>query len=134
MAAWTILCYHNERGSDLFCREYAAQPTRVRAKFRTTLDVLRDQPMEGWCRENGFDLLAGKKHRRYRGLGKLRFKTPEAAFRPLGFFGPRRRTFTFLAWATERDGKFDPPGVLETSLRRMGSIIANPGLADVCDL
>ena len=135
MAAWTILCDHNERGRDLFCQAYAAQPTAARAKLRATLNVLRDQPdIQGWCRENGFDMLAGKKYRRYRQLGKLRIKTPDAAHRPLGFFGPGFRTFTLLTWATERDGDFAPPNVLETAFSRMQAVIANPGLADVCDL
>jgi hypothetical protein len=134
MAAWTVLCFHNERGRDLFCQDYAARTVRARAKFRATLDALRDQPIEGWCRENGFDLLSGKKYLRYRGLGKLRFKTADAAHRPLGFFGPTERTFTLLVWATERDGEFDPPNILDTALARMQRAIANPELANACDL
>jgi hypothetical protein len=134
MASWAILCYHNERGRDLFCEAYAAQPAVTRAKFRATLNVLDQPGIEGWCRENGFDLLTGKKYRRYRGLGKLRFKTPDAAHRPLGFFGPGSRTFTLLIWATERDGDFSPPNVLATALSRMQAVIADPRLADACDL
>jgi hypothetical protein len=134
MAVWVVLCFHNERGRDLFCQAYADQPTRARAKFRAILDVLRHQPVEGWSRENGFDLLTGKKYRRYHGLGKLRINTPDAAHRPLGFFGPRPRSFTLLVWATERDGEFDPPNVLETALLRMQRVLADPRLADVCDL
>jgi hypothetical protein len=134
MPAWTVLCFHNERGRDLFCEAYAGQPVRARAKFRAILDVLRDQPIEGWCRENGFDLLTGKKYRRYRGLGKLRINTSDAAHRPLGFFGPSLRCFTLLVWATERDGEFAPPNALETALMRMQRVLADPRLANVCDL
>ena len=133
--AWAILCFHNERGSDLFCREYEAQTAAARAHFRATLNGLRDQPtVQGWCRENGFDRLTGKRYRRYRGLGKLRFKTPDAAHRPLGFFGPGPRAFTLLIWETERDRRFYPPNVLETALDRMRAVQANPSLADECDL
>lgn len=135
MATWAIVCFHNERGRDLFCQEYEAKTAAARAKFRATINALRDQPTrEGWCRENGFDLLSGKKYRRYHGLGKLRFKTADAAHRPLGFFGPSPGMFTLLVWATERDGAFHPPEVLETALRRMRAVIANQGLANACDL
>lgn len=134
MARWTILCIHNERGRDLFCQGYAAQTAQARAKFRITIEILQEQPPHGWSRENGFDLLAGRKYQRYRDLGKLRVKTADAAHRPLGFFGPRPNTFTLLAWATERDGQFYPPSVLETALRRMQAVRANPELANACDL
>jgi hypothetical protein len=135
MAAWEVRCFHNERGRDLFCEAYAARTVAARANFRATLNGLRHQPnIEGWCRRNGFDLLTGKKYQRYRGLGKVRVKTADAAHRPLGFFGPGPAAFTLLAWATERDGEFDPPNILETALRRMQAVRANPGLADECDL
>ena len=135
MPTWAIMCFHNDRGKDLFCGEYEAQTAAARANFRATINVLRDQPtIEGWNRQNGFDRLTGNKYRQYRGLGKLRFKTAEAQHRPLGFFGPIPGAFTLLAWATERDGKFDPPDVLDTALRRMKRAIANPELANVCDL
>src|SRR5262245_5867795 len=112
MAEWEVLCFHNERGRDVFCLEYQQQMVRAKAKFRTTIETLRDQPRDRWTRENGFDLLTGKKYRQYRGLGKLRIQVPGAAHRPLGFFGPRPGTFTLLIWATERDGEFSPPNVL----------------------
>jgi hypothetical protein len=134
MPVWRIMCFHNDRGRDLFCEAYVRQTARARAKFRVTIEILSDQPaIEGWCRQNGFDLLAGKRYHRYHGLGKVRFKTPDAAHRPLGFFGPTQGTFTLLVWATERDGQFDPPNVLETALHRMREVENNPGLANECD-
>lgn len=135
MVRWVILCFRNDRGRHVFCDEYESQTVAARAKFRATVNVLRDQPtIEGWNRQNGFDRLTGKKYRPYRGLGKLRFKTAEAQHRPIGFFGPKTGTFVLLAWATERDGKFDPPNVLDTAFDRMQSVLKNPELADACDL
>lgn len=135
MAVWVIQCFHNDRGRDLFCEEYARKPARARAKFRTTLELLCDQPaIEGWCRENGFDFLTGKKYQRYRALGKVRVNAANAAHRPLGFFLPGTRIFVLLIWATERDGKFDPPNVLETALTRMHRVLELPELAHACDL
>jgi hypothetical protein len=102
--------------------------------LRATLNGLKDQEdIQGWCRPNGFDLLTGKKYAPYRGLGKLRFKA-EVQHRPLGFFGPERKTFTLLAWATERDGAFDPPTVLDTALKRMNLVLRNPDQAEAFDL
>jgi hypothetical protein len=116
MARRTIRCYGNER-RNLFYEEYSSQAAAVRAEFRATVNALRDQPRTGWCRPD-FDMLS----KQYRELGKLRFKAGNAQHRPLGFFGPGENDFTFLIWATERDGKFDPPGVRETALSRMQSI------------
>jgi hypothetical protein len=79
-------------------------------------------------------MLTGNKYRPYRGIGKLRFKTADAAHRPLGFFGPHQDCFTLLVWATERDGKFDPPNVLDKALSRMQAVLADHRLADECDL
>jgi hypothetical protein len=60
--------------------------------------------------------------KQYRELGKLRFKAGNAQHRPLGFFGPGVSEFTLLIWATERDGKYHPPGVRDTALERMNRI------------
>lgn len=130
MAIWVKKCFCNAQGDDLFEKEYRAQPVGARAEFRATLNGLRDQPtIEGWCRPNGFDRLAGK----YRELGKLRFKALNVQHRPLGFFGLGYKIFTLLVWATERDGKFDPPGVRDTALQRMKLVRENPARAHDLD-
>jgi len=135
MARWEIRCFQGDRGRPEFCDAYADQPARARAEFRATLNGLRDQPtVEGWSRANGFDLLNGKKYAKYRGIGKLRFQASGVQHRPLGFLGPRPGMFTLLIWATERDGEFHPPGVLDRALSRMNRVLRNPELADECDL
>jgi len=118
MAAWEVRCFCNARGDDLFDRDYTRQTFEVQAEFRATLNGLLAQvDITGWCRPNGFDRLRGRK---YRDLGKLRFRVENVQHRPLGFFGMQRRMFILLIWATERDGKFDPPNVRDTALQRMG--------------
>jgi hypothetical protein len=130
MAGWMIRCYCNESGIDLFEKEYREQSAAVRAEFRAVLNGLRAQPtMQGWNRPNGFDRLSGN----YRELGKLRFKVQNVQHRPLGFFGPSRMTYTLLIWATERDSKFNPPGVRDTALRRMGLVVKYPENSCECD-
>jgi hypothetical protein len=116
MARWLIRCYGNER-RNLFDEEYSRHDAKVRAEFRATLNGLRDQPRAGWSRPD-FDMLS----KQYRELGKLRFKAGNAQHRPLGFFGPGVSEFTLLIWATERDGKYHPPGVRYTALERMNRI------------
>lgn len=126
---WTIKGFCNDRRK-LFDEDYQSQQAAVRADFRTVLNGLRDQvAIEGWSRPNGFDRLKGK----YRELGKLRFKVKNVQHRPLGFFGPGAREFTLLIWATERDGKFDPPNVRDTALERMKQTIADPTRAQEFD-
>jgi hypothetical protein len=109
--------YGNDR-RPLFEDEYRAQTAAARAEFRSTWNGLKDRDREDWLRPAGFDMLPGK----FNKLGKLRFKASSAQHRPLGFFGPGPNEFTFVAWATERDGKFDPPGIREAALERMEAI------------
>ena len=130
MAYWTIKCYCNAQGRDLFDKEYTGQSAAVRAEFRATLNGLKDQPdITGWSRPNGFDRLSGK----YRELGKLRFKADRIQQRPLGFFGPEKNEFTLLVWATERDGDYHPPDVRETALKRMKEVLKEPTRAHECN-
>lgn len=131
MAEWAVRCVCNARGEDLFDGDYRRQTPEVRAEFRATLNGLLAQPdITGWSRPNGFDRLSGRK---YRALGKLRFKVRNVQHRPLGFFGPEQRTFTLLVWATERDWKYAPPGIRETALRRMADVQTNPERANECN-
>lgn len=130
MPLWVVRCFCDAHGGALFEREYDAQAVAVRAEFRATLNGLRYQPsIVGWSRPNGFDRLSGK----YRSLGKLRFKVLNVQHRPLGFFGPGQKTFTFLIWATERDRKYDPPNVCDTALRRMTLVREDPARAHEFD-
>jgi hypothetical protein len=117
MPRWALRGYGNGRRA-LFEEEYQAQTAMTRAEFRATWNGLRGQVRESWTRPAGFDMLSGK----YGELGKLRFKASNAQHRPLGFFGPGPNEFTFVAWATERDSKFDPPGIRDTALARMLAI------------
>jgi hypothetical protein len=130
MLGWAVKCFCSAGGADLFDRDYSRQRPAVRAEFRATLNgLLAQEDITGWCRPNGFDRLSGK----YRELGKLRFKVAGVQHRPLGFFGPGRKTFTLLIWATERDGKFDPPSVRDTALRRMVEVKQDLRRADECN-
>jgi hypothetical protein len=134
VAYWTIRSFRDDRGRDAFDEAYRQQSATVRAEFRAVLNGLKAQrEITGWARENGFDLISGKKWRKYRGLGKLRFKVDRVQHRPLGFFGPSRHEFTLLAWATEREGEFNPRGVLDLALRRMNQVIKQPERANECD-
>ena len=130
MPVWGIRFFRTAKGRSQFLEEYDRQPAAVRAEFRATMNGLRDQPtIAGWSRPNGFDRLSGE----YRELGKFRFKVRNVQYRPLGFFGPGQKEYTLLAWATERDDKFDPRGIRDTALRRRAMVLSDPGLADECD-
>ncbi len=123
-----IRSYWNHR-RPIFGTEYDGQAAKARAMFRATVNVLRDrETIEGWCRPD-FDRLGGP----FRDLGKLRFKADGTQHRPLGFFGPGLREFTFLVWATERDSEWRPPEVRETAMDRMRWVLADPTRAHELD-
>ncbi len=122
MPAWVIRCYGYDRRG-VFDNEYRGQSPAVRAELRAVLNLLRHQPsIEGWSRLNGFDRLGSE----YRQLGKLLFRVAGVQHRPLGFFGPGDKTFTLLAWATEKNWTLHPPGIRDTAVERMKATLAEP--------
>lgn len=128
MPIWVIRCFGNDRRA-IFEKEYREQTAQTRMEFRATLNALRDRETRAdWCRPD-FDMLSKK----YRDLGKLRFKASDVQHRPLGFFGPSSGMFTLLVWATERDREYAPPGIRDTALERMELVIADPTRAHEFD-
>jgi hypothetical protein len=61
------------------------------------------------------------------GISEIRFKSRKVQQRPLGYFGPGIKEFTFLLPATEKGGKFIPKNAVERAEDRKKIIEKNPG-------
>lgn len=113
-----LLAYRLHDGIDIVSAWYANQAgdSGLRAKLDARMIHLRQQPREGWKREP-YDTLSD-------GIGEIRFERKNIQYRPLGFFGhPNRYDFTFLLFATKKEGKsatrWEPANALVLAVQRM---------------
>ncbi len=113
-----LLAYCLDDGIDVVSAWYAyhAGDARLRAKLDARMTYLRQQPREGWKREP-YETLSD-------GIGEVRFEWKNIQYRPLGFFGyPQRYDFTFLSFATKKDGRrgtnWEPSNAFALAMQRM---------------
>lgn len=65
------------------------------------------------------------------GLIELRIRTSNAAYRPLGYYGPQRGEISLLIGASERGGAFVPADACRTAQQRRGLLEARERIT--CD-
>jgi hypothetical protein len=104
---------------------FVMQSEDVQAAFLVRMKDLQRRPGNGWDRPN-----VGQLRGKCKGLFEIVLKVNKVQHRPLGYFSGKME-FTFLAFATERDGKFNPPDVCKTAQNRK-SLIENEGR--VCEI
>jgi len=93
---------------------YEAQSEDVKAAFYARMEFLiqRDQ----WDRP-----YVGQLRAKCAGLFEIVLRVANVQHRPIGYFSGKRE-FTFLAFATERDGEFDPRDICKTAFNRKALI------------
>lgn len=107
---WNFRCFVDGHGNCKFEDAYREASAGVRAGLDNRLEYLRQQPAHDWGPPHS-KMLKGA----CRGLIEIRFLADKVQQRPLGFFGPRPKEFTFLFWATEKGGKFIPRNACKTA-------------------
>jgi hypothetical protein len=125
MRIWTLKGFVTEAGRDDVLDWYLTLPVTARAKFKTTMQNLVDQPRSMWSPPIVKPLTG------YPGIYEIRFRIRRVVYRPLGFFGPGPNEFTFLFPATERGNDFNPPNADEIALKRKNLILSNTERARV---
>lgn len=78
---------------------YDKQIEDVQIDFSLLLQSLRTRSQEEWRDMKRAKVLKGQ----FKSLTELRFETNRIPFRPIGFFGVGRKTFTILTVATKHD-------------------------------
>ena len=111
--------------SEWYALYSAAIHLPLRAKLDVRMNYLRDQPV--WP-DPLYHPLAGQE-----GLGAVRFKVKNVQYRPMGFFGPGNRTFTFVYFATEKGDKYLPKNCFEEAKARMKHVKKSPSAAVLID-
>jgi hypothetical protein len=117
--AWNIKGFTVSAGNQktIVSEWYDSQTEDVQAAFLVRMEFLIQRPR--WDRP-----FVGQLRRDCAGLFEIIFKVANVQHRPIGYFSGQRE-FTFLAFATERDGKFDPKNICDTAFKRKALIEAN---------
>lgn len=114
--AWTWKSYVLPNDELLVKEWYEEVGAFVWQDFKTLLKYLDGQPPANWVRP-----YTGKLHEDCKGLVELRFDFGNVEYRPIGYYSGKME-FTIVFFATERDGKFDPPTSCEIAQRRRDEI------------
>jgi hypothetical protein len=120
MPLWTLKSFTSPGGDTIVGEWFAEQAEEVQAAFIARMKFLRALPADGWDRPYVGQLRRGE----CKGLFEIVLKVNKVQYRPIGYFSGRGE-FTFLAFATERDGKFDPIDVCATAKKRLEVISQN---------
>lgn len=67
------------------------------------------------------------------GIIEIRFKDRKVQQRPLGYFGPNTKEFTFLFPATEKGSKFIPKDAIARAKNRKKTVTLDPRRSHVWD-
>jgi hypothetical protein len=118
--------YQRASGRDDVQEWYRALKAADRATVLSVLQYLRDLPRDDWGRPD-FDQLHGK----CAGMGEFRFKFGGIQQRLIGYFGPRRMSFTILLPVQKRGRSFDPRDWENSALRRKAEVEADSGCTNV---
>jgi hypothetical protein len=127
MSLWTFKCFLSEGGRDLIDDWYAELPYKAKAKLDKLIEHFRDNPHHQWG-GNYLKALVG-----YDGILEIRFELLNVVYRPLGYFGPTRRDFTFLVGAREQGDGFVPRGAPDIAIERRAIIELDEDRAHECD-
>lgn len=115
---WTFKGFVSHRGNVVQIW-HDTQEANVQTDFGYLLKTLRTRSPEEWHNMK----MARTLHGNFRPLTELKFKTNLIPYRPIGFFGVGRQTFTILAVATKHD--FDNECV--KALKLKSYVLNNPG-------
>jgi hypothetical protein len=115
---WKTRSFIQSNGKTLISEWYAAQSEEVQEAFLGRMKFLRGLPSNGWKRPYVGQL----RHGSCKGLFEIVISVSGVEHRPVGFFSGEME-FTFLAFATERDGKFDPIMTCNVAQKRKDIIL-----------
>ncbi len=97
---WIFKGFADSNKNDLIQNWYEDQTPAVSAEFDLLIQGIRTRSNIEWSEMGDAKSLKGKNNQ---GLIELRFTVEKVRHRPIGIFGPERRTFTILAVAVKAD-------------------------------
>jgi len=117
--SWQFRTYTDESGHSDVEQKYQGDP-EIQAALDTKLEMLEQLSVDKW-RRPWTEQLKGNCD----GLVAIRFKAGKVEQRLIGFFGPDQ-SFTFVYWAFEKNGKYQPKGCCGIAQERKRTVQKNP--------
>ena len=115
MKEWTIQVYQDERGNCDFLAWRDALPPNAKARMDNIIEFL--EVTKVWSGTSYIKQLKG-----YNRIYEIRFIVSNIQYRPLGCYGPTRKTFVFLIGATEQGDEFNPKNAPWKASKRKSKI------------
>lgn len=116
MSLWTLKALVDRRSTktpkETIVSQWYNAHEDAQIAFATRMKFLRGLPADGWDRPYVGQL----RRKECSGLFEIVISMPDVEYRPIGYFSGKME-FTIVAFATERDGKFNPKSVCETAQR-----------------
>ena len=117
MTLWTLKSLVDRRSEKdpketIVKQWFDAQYEDVQDAFLARMKFLRGLPDDGWDRP----FVGQLRRKECKGLFEIVISMPDVEHRPIGYFSGTKE-FTIVAFATERDGQFNPKTVCETAKR-----------------
>jgi hypothetical protein len=119
MASWRLKGLVDRRSVNqtVVDQWFRLQSEDVQIAFTTRMKFLRGLPADGWDRPYVGQL----RWKECKGLYEIVISVENVEHRPIGYFsGPME--FTIVAFATERDGRFEPKTICATAKRLIEKI------------
>ena len=117
---WKLRSFVLPNGKSLVSEWYAAQSEEVQEAFLARMKFLFGLSGNGW----GRPYVGQLRWASCKGLFEIVISVNGVEHRPIGYFSGKME-FTFLGFATERDGKFDPLTVCDVAQKRKDIIHSN---------
>jgi hypothetical protein len=114
---WTLKSFTRPDSTMIVAEWYERQADAVKVAFLTSMKFLRAQPEDKWDRPQVGQL----RHGSCKGLYEIVLKVNGVQHRPIGYYSGKME-FTIVAFATERDRRFNPPNICDTAQERVAFI------------
>lgn len=113
---WTFNVYVSSAGSNALQKLINEADPAVAQYFKTRIRYLANTPKPDWKKPHA------RKLKGVKDLYEIRFEANHIQHRPLGFFGPGKKEFTILIWATHKQNIYEPAEAIKTADNRRGHI------------
>ncbi len=122
MSLWTLKSLVDRRSEQnpketIVKQWFEGQYEDVQDAFLARMKFLRGLPDDGWDRP----FVGQLRRKECKGLFEIVISAENVEHRPIGYFSGKKE-FTIVAFATERDGQFDPKTICETAKRLIKGI------------
>jgi phage-related protein len=117
---WVFMEYVRGGGRPAITEWYESQTATVRAGFDAERAILGALPSHHWVHPHYKRL--SRKAARF-GIGEIRWKADNKAYRVLGFFGPEEGQYSMMIGCFHKQRRYAPTDAIETAIKRCKEVL-----------